>query len=179
MKIGVNDGGVVEVWGELPEGDAGIRATLAAMKARVEEAAQDPVIRAAAVDMHGIGGINGVYEFLRNGRTFAEDPDGIELLRNPVEVFTAIKNGEMPGVDCDDVAMLGASILQAIGHRAVLIVVGKQPKLAGGRFHHVFFGVVIGYGDKPTTKNVFPLDPQEGYFGEWPPVMQRVGMVEV
>jgi len=62
--------------------------------------------------------------WLRSRIRFVPDPDVTELLHDPVLLAQWIERDGSTGVDCDDVATLGAALGKAIGIPARFVVVG-------------------------------------------------------
>lgn len=155
----------------IPEGDDGTAATLWAMKAIADDAAEHSfrVHQVAAEVMNAIqadpmGGARWLYEWLIQRVKFRKDPWQIEHVRHPNQLLAEIaQNGRALG-DCDDVATLAVAILKAAGYSPVLIVVGRK---ISARFEHVLYGVLLSGG-------VFPIDSQHRHFGQLPPGVQRV-----
>lgn len=69
-----------------------------------------------------------LHAFVRDQIRYVQDTDGVELLHEPV---TLLQTG---AGDCDDKAILLASLLGSIGHRTRFIAVAFEP----GRFSHVW-----------------------------------------
>lgn len=189
MRMQVQHLGETLDFGRIPDGDAGVRASVAAMMAAALDAAKDPDIahaaRLFAAEAKSYRGpsqlLDRLYTWLRDFRVYAEDPPGVELVRDPLETLRAMRAGERPGIDCDDLAVLAAALLLADGrYEPVFVVVGREPKAAGGRFHHIFYGVLRNARGPATRENVIPFDPQENIPpGEWSPRVERVGVVKL
>lgn len=144
--------------GQLPEGEKGTEATVAAMVGLIGEASTHPLVRDVAHNIANTGPSNyaaGVFAWLKRTVKFHTDPPDLELLRHPARMIQALndaKGAERPIGDCDDVADLGASLLVALGMKPVLVVAAK---VANGPFVHVYTGLQIPGG------GYYPLDPQE------------------
>jgi hypothetical protein len=189
VKLYVQQHGDTIDFGELPGGDAGIRATLASMSAAAMEAAGEERVQHVArlLDAEPVwhrgpsNFLQRLYDFLRTRRRYEADPKGIELIRDPLVTLAEMQAGSMPGIDCDDLAVLAGALLLAQGRYVpVFVVAGRTPKADGGKFHHVFYGVLLHSGGPVTQTNVLPFDPQEGIpAGEWPVRAQRVGVSKV
>lgn len=151
---------------QLPEGDKAISATIAAMRRVVMDATHSGLVRGVARNIEAAPGDDTrfpwkVEAFLRAAVKYQDDPPGQEMLRMPEALIDAIDtNGQAAG-DCDDVAMLGASLLAVAGYRPVFIVVGRTPRTRGGRLEHVYFGYMKNVAAGPGPQNVVPFDPQE------------------
>jgi hypothetical protein len=128
-------------------GEWGARQTLSEMKRLIVEAIQSQVPRKLALDLLGWGRA-------RNPETFV----GIlkrwilihvtvvdefeELLISPLEMIKDIcQNGRTAG-DCDDIAMLSASLLASMGAQTRLQARFRQPD---GSFAHVFCQYMFPY----------------------------------
>jgi hypothetical protein len=162
--------------GTLPSGDAGIAATVAAMQATIDDAVAAATtgraLRLVAQEVSAAAGTPGAVPFARelwnwlaDHVHFQRDPAAVELLRAPGALLACIdQDGECEG-DCDDLAMLAASILAVAGLRPVLITVGRRRT---GQLEHVFAGVRLGDGPL-SRRTVYPIDSQEGTpAGTWP-----------
>lgn len=122
-----------EVRGQLPPGRAGTVATIQIMRELVSEGAKDMTIRDAAVEIVRRAGVAGhdfagevraLFEFVRDRVRFTRDPVRVELLQR-ASTTLAKRAG-----DCDDKAILLASLLRAIGHVTAFRfrVVGADPR---------------------------------------------------
>ena len=166
---------------ELSPGDRGTDETLAVMAELVRDAAGSPlvlhiaekIIDAAEVERGNGGGlrprldsiVDGVYRYLQRNFKFRRDPKGIEQLGFPDEMLRLIETAGPIERDCDNVAVLGASLLAAMDLVPAFVVAATTD---AGPWEHVFYGWWIG-GDQ-----LIPFDPQEGTPpGEWPPQVKR------
>lgn len=160
--------------GTLPEGDAGIAATVAVMQALVDHAVHvrpsGPVIAKLASNLSRDGTfLPNLWTWCRENVQFQRDPRRVEFVRHPGVLLGQIARGRNARGDCDDLATLGCCIIAAAGLTPVLITVGK---LRGGRFQHVFFGARL---TTLTKAGVYPLDPQEQVPpGVWPEQARRI-----
>lgn len=158
--------------GVLASKDAGIDQTIAVMRAMIDDARRRPGLAALA---RRLGSPEAIERWLRERVVFQQDPAGQEYLQSPASMLMQANARGAAYGDCDDNAMLGASLLAALGYVPVLVVVSKRPRVKGGRFQHVFYGYLVN-ADKPLTRaNVRPYDPQEGMTpGKWPGKFPRV-----
>ncbi len=78
--------------------------------------------------------VQALHAFVRDRIRYVKDIRGVETLQQPERTLT-LKQG-----DCDDKAVLLASLLQAIGHPARFHAIGFQP----GRFSHVYVDTLLG-----------------------------------
>lgn len=161
--------------GELASRDEGIDQTIACMRVLVADAALHENIQDAA---RRLATPEGIESWLRRAVAFQADPDGIEMLQSPAMLMREWLSMPAPQVvlgDCDDNAMLGASLLAALQFETVFIVVGKTPRNKGGRFQHVFYGYLRDPKGPLLESNVVPFDAQEGMTpGKWPAKFPRV-----
>lgn len=103
-----------------------------------------PIVRGTAVAITIGAGANReaqaglIRRFLSEHCAFVRDPADIELLTAPAVQLTTIRQTGMTPGDCDDVAVLAASLALAIGLRARFVAVGRRA------FEHVF--TVVGDG---------------------------------
>lgn len=144
---------------DLPEGDAGTDATVAAMTAVIHHAGESPHVgRVVSRLLPGLMQNKAVpvlvFGWLKKHCRFKRDPWGKELLRHPDQLITEIESTGQALCDCDDVAMLAASLCMACGARPVLIVMGRD---RSGPFEHVYAGVKIDRAVPPYGA----IDPQE------------------
>ena len=124
----------------LPDGEAGIRATLKRMRDLVNAAKADATIYDLARQI--IRGepekdypreARAVQAWVQQHIRYTRDPDDLESLQEPS------KTVELGQGDCDDQAMLVAALLASIGARTRFHAIGAEP----GVFSHVFAEVLI------------------------------------
>jgi len=163
----------------LSEGDRGIQETVAAMQAVVADAINRPEVRALYTLRRGDrqSWPLAVERWLREHVTYHDDPAPFELLQTPGLMLAQVARRGMAYGDCDDVAMLASSLLAVADYRPVLIVIGRQPKVSGGRYEHVYYGYMIDPAGEFSPQNVMPFDPQERMTpGVWPEDFSRVAI---
>lgn len=125
----------------LPFGRAGIKATLKEMVKIVKASASNITIRELAFSIvenvpakcwqcEAIAIMN----FVRNNIRYTRDIHGIETIATP-EATLRYRQG-----DCDDMVVLAASLLQAIGHPTRFVAVGFHNK----PISHVYLETKIG-----------------------------------
>ena len=125
----------------LPEGAAGIRATLKMMVRLVKAGRTAPPIREAAANISEgtsatyTGEVNALFEFVRDDIRYLGDVNGIETLQTPEYTL-----GNRFG-DCDDKSVLLATLLESIGHPCRFVAVGYT---SPGVFEHVWTETLIG-----------------------------------
>lgn len=126
----------------LPEGVAGIRATLDAMIRAARSGATTLDIRQLAEQIISdvpprdfAGELAAIQRWVSNNIRYTRDPVNAELLRDPVALI-ADRHG-----DCDDQATLVAALVMCIGFPARFVAIGlEQP----GVFDHVFTEARLG-----------------------------------
>lgn len=134
--------------GSIPEGKAGMIATLRAMRQFARDAVRDPAqkIRTLAIHLtHELPPrsyqreVKRLHEFVRDEIRYVRDPAGVELVSTPARTL------EIRAGDCDDKSVLLAALLESLGHPAQFKVIG----LNGGPFSHVFVETKIGHSWVP------------------------------
>lgn len=126
----------------LPEGAAGIRATLNAMIRAATDAAQTLEIRdlaesiIAAVPAKDYDGeIRAIQAWVKNHIRYTRDPYTVETLKLPHALL------EAPQGDCDDQATLVAALALSVGFPARFVAIGVHEP---GTFDHVYAEVRLG-----------------------------------
>lgn len=100
-----------------------------------------------------------IRNFVRRNIRFTRDIRDVETLTNPVRLLE-IRQG-----DCDDHAMLVASLLESIGHPTRFTAIGVSPF---GGFSHVYAETKIG-------EKWYPVETTENYsFGRMIPHARRL-----
>ena len=149
----------------IPEGKAGVAATLDLMVKLVKQGKTNPLIRQKATELTQdlrqkdfTGEIRNIFDFVQNNIRYVRDIAGVETLHYPEQVMLQEYG------DCDDKAILLASLLASIGHPTRFVAVGFR----SGIFSHVFVDTRYGPG-------WLSLDPTEPHHMGWrPPGMQTV-----
>lgn len=137
---------------QLSGGDRGTRETLAAMAELVRDAARRPDVRRFARAMKANQWpLGSLWRVLRSRVVFEADPPGQELVRHPSQLLAEILSAGTARGDCDDRAMLGASLARAMGYQVAFVTIGRDP---AAEMEHVYFAVRVG-------GRWTPLDPQE------------------
>lgn len=128
--------------GYLPEGAAGVRATLDAMIRASRAASTTLPIRDLAENIiAGVpakdyaGEIRAIQTWVRNNIRYTRDPVTAEALKIPSALL------ESPQGDCDDQATLVAALAMTVGFPARFVAVGCGD---AGVFEHVFAEVKLG-----------------------------------
>jgi transglutaminase-like putative cysteine protease len=152
----------------IPSGAAGVRATLKIMRDLVRQGKKSPKIRqqALALTQHlkqkdKVGEVHALFEFVRDHIRYVRDVHEVETLHTAERVL------EQRAGDCDDKAVLLASLLESIGYPTRFLAMGRKP----GYFEHVIvetrpFGNWIAL----ETTNAVPL-------GYMPPHHKRARMI--
>jgi len=118
----------------LPSGDKGALVTLAEMKRLILEGTRDPgVISLAREIVADIdprdhrARVEALFEFVRDRVRYVRDPRDIELIVGaPAMVEEIADQGETTG-DCDEKAILLASLLRAVGYPVALVAARTRP----------------------------------------------------
>lgn len=120
----------------IPNGAAGIRATLNLMARFTREYKTDLTLRRLAetiiANIPGkdwYGEIQAVQDWVRNNIRYTKDIYDAETLKTPLLLIQS-RFG-----DCDDMAMLAGTLLNALGHPVRYIAVGTEYE---GEFNHVY-----------------------------------------
>ncbi len=128
--------------GELPSGSAGNMATVDFMVKVARERAGSQKVRALATaivaglrSMHYLDEAKAVGEYVQAHVRYVRDPSNIERLTDPDLMIDMIQRGTAQG-DCDDMALLVASLLMSIGHEPFFRVV--RYKGAWGPYNHIY-----------------------------------------
>lgn len=126
---------------EIPDGRAGVYATLSAMAEITRDFARHPDIIVLARSLVGhldgknfLGEAREVHRFVRDEIRYVRDVLNVETLQTP-DVTLALRSG-----DCDDKSILVGALLAAIGHPVRYLAIG----LNGGDFEHVLAETKIG-----------------------------------
>lgn len=131
---------------EIPEGHAGIEATVAVMRELARTGARSSLPRetgrAIMARSGGAGDPAGkLRAFLEAHWRFRFDPEGVEWIRTPQNAMQEIRDRGSAAGDCDDVAVLGASLALVMGMPARFVLLGFEP---GAPFSHVYTEVWDG-----------------------------------
>jgi hypothetical protein len=92
-------------------------------------------------------------EFVRKKMRYCRDPAGVEQLQDPILMIEKIARGTAQG-DCDDMALLIATLLLAIGHEPYFCIV--KYKSSQAFFSHIY---VVDYErDQGSNQERLVLD---------------------
>lgn len=127
-----------------PGGRAGIQDTLQRMRGIVHKSVRDPRLIALARQLTAVlkardyaGEIKVLFEWVRDNIRYARDVEGVETLIEPYDLVFNLELGRQG--DCDDFAMLLATLLKIMGHRARF----KAGTVNGARQGHVWVEVFL------------------------------------
>lgn len=128
----------------IPEGHAGIEATVRTMRQLARDGTTSPLLRSTADRILAGAGTDAdrarrIRDFLQEWTRFEFDPPGVELVRTPHEMLDTVRDGRAVSGDCDDVAVLGAALSHVAGLRSRFVLLGFEP---GAPFRHVYTEVL-------------------------------------
>jgi transglutaminase-like putative cysteine protease len=139
----------------IPSGDAGTRAMIDSMKRNVARDYLKPIVRLKAVEIvRGLPArqdaqqIAAIRAWMQQHFSFLRDPRGAELNYSPEWMLREIANTGVMNADCDDAAVLSATLAKAIGLRARFVCLAFFSKSAG--FSHVYTDLASPIGKTPT-----------------------------
>ena len=125
----------------IPDGVAGTETTIATMRQMVNRSKTDPQIRQAATTVAFLqpekdyrAEAEAVFNEVRDGIRYIRDVHGVETLQEP-HITMGLKLG-----DCDDQAVLLASMLESIGVPTRFVVAGYS----GPYYEHVYLQAWLG-----------------------------------
>ena len=140
----------------IPSGTAGTRATLDIMRQLVRRYKKSMPIRQLAFSIidrvrghkNFAAQVRAIHEYMVNNIQYVKDVNGVETLATPLKTLEFRKG------DCDDQAVLIATLLESIGHPTRFVAIKMKPL---GPFVHVYAETKIG-------KYWVPLETTE----KWP-----------
>jgi len=113
----------------IPNGMAGIQSSLFYMRKFVNEYKINIIVRELALSLiknlnqkDFKAELNALFNYVQNSIRYTLDINGVETIQTPVKTL------EYGQGDCDDKAVLLATLLESIGHRTRFYAVGFQPK---------------------------------------------------
>jgi hypothetical protein len=148
----------------IPKGYQGTRKTLEHVQALVRQGAKDFYVRQKAIDIllqRGVqpkdylGEIQALFEWVQQNVRYTKDPYRVEVLHSARRLL------ELRAGDCDDMTILLAAMLEAIGHPTRLVIVGPNP-LQPRLFSHI-------YPEANHRGRWIPLDPTMPFPIGWAP----------
>lgn len=155
----------------LLSGEPGTAQTIGLMRELIDEAVADQNFVRFAVDLvrnvpayNDLGEAHAVYTWVQGHIRFTKDPVTKEKLYPPQELLK-IRAG-----DCDDISMLMAALLIALGYPARLITLAANPA-SPNDFSHVYVEGEV----PPGSSNWIPMDAArvDAEFGVAPPTYSR------
>lgn len=147
----------------IPNGNAGLIATLKIMREYARDAVRDPeqkirflahqLIDQSHVNPHDtLGEVRALHRFVRDEIRYTKDPDDFECVATP-EATLKILHG-----DCDDKATLLAALLKSVGHPARFAMIGRF----GEPFSHVLVETMIRQNEWLPLETILNVEP--GWF---------------
>jgi hypothetical protein len=158
---------------QIPDGDAGTAATIAAMRQLIDEGKKDPEVyelartilrraRVPAFDL--VGEARAIYEAVRRNMRFTRDIRGKETLHSARELVR-LRMG-----DCDDYCILLCSMLESIGHGTHIVTVANDER-DPQTFTHVYPEVWLNGRwvavDAARKKPAFGKTPRLSFRTRW------------
>lgn len=134
---------------QLPLGEAGTQRTVNEMRQAVKAGLQDPlvveqgrrIVRECLPRDMKCRALS-VRRWMVEHFMFERDPIGVELLMTPRYMLDKVAAGRVIQGDCDDAAIMSATLGMAIGLRARFVLFGfRQPNAP---FSHVFTELRVG-----------------------------------
>jgi hypothetical protein len=159
----------------IPKGYAGTKKTVASIIRLIKEGAKDFGVRQTAIDIlfaNGVppkdylGEIKTLFAWVQNHVRYTRDIHRVELLHSARRML------ELRAGDCDDMTILLAAMLKAIGHPVRLALVGFNPQRKM-LFTHIYLEVLYqggwipldatvsrppGWAPPADHRQVFPVD---------------------
>lgn len=140
---------------EIPSGHAGIERTIDHMRVVAKRSAGAPIVEETAERI--VGAATGreaaerIRHYLAARMVFEFDPPGVELIQTPELLVSEIACRGYALGDCDDVAVLGASLGLAAGLRPEYVLIGFTDS---GPFEHVYTQLATssGWVELDTTR---------------------------
>jgi hypothetical protein len=148
----------------IPRGYLGTRKTLQHVQALVRQGAKDFFVRQAAIDIllqsgvqpkDYLGEIQALFKWVQQNVRYTKDPYRVEVLHSARRLL------ELRAGDCDDMTILLAAMLEAIGHPTRLVIIGPNP-LKPRLFSHIYLEV-------NHQGKWIPLDPTMPFWVGWAP----------
>lgn len=139
----------------IPDGKRGTLQTLKIMRQLTRQGKKSLAVRQLALSIvrrnngkDWVGEVRNVQRWVKRNIRYVKDIRGVETVHTP-EKMIEIRQG-----DCDDQAILVASLLESIGHPTRFAAVGFMP----GSFSHVYAETKIGNKWFPVeTTEPWPL----------------------
>jgi hypothetical protein len=131
------------------------------MKKVARERSGHPIVRKLALDIINYYNIDSHYyadeakaigTYVQKNVAYVKDPNGIEQLHDPLTMIEQIQRGVARG-DCDDMALLVASLLLSIGHSPKFRVVRYESHF--GPYNHIY---VVDHTNNKEKKQRVVID---------------------
>jgi hypothetical protein len=135
-------------------GDTAIYNTVNKMKSIISQSSKNPYVRewvgriVSRVEVNDKRGeASAIFNFVRDNVRYTKDPLGFEYIQTPPVLLDSVwqymnKKGERPSGDCDDMTVLGLSLLKSIGFNVAIKVVSFKDNK---KFGHVYGLVQVGH----------------------------------
>lgn len=150
----------------LPDFAAGNYETVRLMRGIARQYAGDPIVRQLALNILNSRKVKShnfadecrvLGEWVQNNIRYVKDPNGIEQLHNPIYMIEKAKKGIANG-DCDDQALLLATLLLSVGHQPYFAIVKYGKDM--GAFNHIYTVVYEknwkGYKQRLVLDTIIP-----------------------
>lgn len=146
----------------LAEGKYGNYQTVDYMARLARKKAEDKIVRQTAIMIlneartqshNHLDEAVAIGEWVKRNIQYMKDPDGIELLQDPLLLIQKAHEGVARG-DCDDMALLTATLLISAGIKPYFKIIRHKEKK--GHFNHIY--VVVNEGNYKQPRKWFTLD---------------------
>jgi transglutaminase-like putative cysteine protease len=159
------DGAVYSVQTSL--GDAGVDQKVDLIYKLVKESDYHPIVRDSAEEIirnippqKEYQQVKAVYDFIHEYTDYQRDIASTEMFQASWRVLEKIQKGLRPRLDCDDMTILGMSILRSIGYET-RAGVSSTTSIPERDFNHIWFQVYLATKDEwivfDATKKTRPL----------------------
>ena len=147
--------------GDVGSGVIGNYNTIEIMKRVARERSRSPLVRELALRILEGAGVKSqdyinearaIGAFVQKKVRYVRDIEGVETLHDPVTLIDQIKRNQAQG-DCDDMALLIATLLLSIGHQPFFAIV-KYHKNPNGGFNHIYTVVYEKNWGSPLKKRI-------------------------
>ena len=132
---------VTQTLAEIPEGRAGVVATLKAMRELVRSGKKSLPVRTLALQIVGnlagkdwAGELTAIHNWVRDNIRFVRDITDVETLHDAERVL------QFGQGDCDDKSILFCSLAESIGHPTRFVAIGFAPEV----YEHVYSETLVG-----------------------------------
>lgn len=143
---------------ELPSSEAGNLETVEVMRKIAREQCSDPKVRQLALNIVQMAGVRSQYhldeaiaigEYVKENVRYVRDIEGMEQLHSPLYMIEKLQEGRAQG-DCDDMALLIATLLLSIGARPGFCIV--KFKKNSETFNHIYVVVYDSNWKQPGQR---------------------------